>query len=354
MAHPARGPQKFPSGGSSGHRHWAAAPAGPFASCRHPGSMSSPARSEASGGQRRHGRAPHHGERRGAGGPRRHGPRRYGRAPAAPAPYLNEPRPARRDLHGGLPPPAAEIRRPRRPRTVATWVCQAGNEPLQGYFSAAAWSGQVQCEVGLQLDRVPQVFRGRTLADHGAAFPGGVATPDPGARYCAICGLLVVAAEYHETSERHKAAVEAARAARAAATGPRRAPAAASAAAALDVDTVRARMRADPAFAAAILAPAAAGAGSPAGFAAAVAAVSAGDRGPGGAFAAGVASPSAGAAESSPMDADGPVGRGAAVDLLGPAAEPLVAGFAPPPAEPNLATQDSAAFLKMLDDFSRR
>ncbi|KAH9384083.1 hypothetical protein HPB48_026066 [Haemaphysalis longicornis] len=192
-----------------------------------------------------------------------------GEAPAAPAPYLNEPRPARRDLHGGLPPPAAEIRRPRPPRTVATWVCQAGNEPLHGYFSAAAWSGQVRCEVGLQLDRVPQVFRGRTLADHGAAFPGGVATPDPGARYCAICGLLVVAAEYHETSERHKAAVEAARAARAAATGPRRAPAAASAAAALDVDTVRARMRADPAFAAAILAPAAAEAGGPAGFAAA-------------------------------------------------------------------------------------
>ncbi|KAH9365996.1 hypothetical protein HPB48_010602 [Haemaphysalis longicornis] len=116
---------------------WQPAPTGPFASGWHPRSMSSAARSEASSSQRRHGRAHHHGERRGAGGPRRNR-----RTPAAPAPYLGEPRQARRDQHGGLLPPAVEIRPPWPPHTVATWVSQASNEPLRGYFSATAWSGQ--------------------------------------------------------------------------------------------------------------------------------------------------------------------------------------------------------------------
>lgn len=81
---------------------------------------------------------------------------------------------------------------------MATWASQEGSEPLRGYFSAAAWNGQLKIGLDLPLERVPHLFRGRTLSERGAAYPGGVAAPDPGARYCEVCGLLVVASKYHE------------------------------------------------------------------------------------------------------------------------------------------------------------
>lgn len=131
---------------------------------------------------------------------------------------------------------------------------QEGHSHPHCYFSAAAWCSQLVLERDLAPERIPQVFRGRTQNAQLAQYPAGVAAPDPGANYCEACGILVVAQTYHEASAQHKAAAKA--------RGP--ASSHTPAAAWVELAAVQEQMHADPAFAAAILASAAVGAGHPA------------------------------------------------------------------------------------------
>lgn len=245
------------------------------------------------------------------------------------------------------PPRAETPSRPKKGRNVATWTSQEGNAPPRCYFSAAAWSHH---QLLIEKERVPWFFRGRTISEQHARFPDGVAAAEPGANYCGTCGLLVVAKEYHEASARHRAAAKA--------KGP--ASSSSKAAARVDIGAVRAQMRADPAFAAAILASAAAEVSRPANVASAAPLVEL--QGPGGSsFSAG----SALRTEALP-GADSPAHAAPAAEaaaFMGPSEGSLASVLGPRAADPAATTpmeqgmEDQGPtrdLMKLLDEFSRR
>uniref|UniRef100_A0A224YZX1 Uncharacterized protein n=1 Tax=Rhipicephalus zambeziensis TaxID=60191 RepID=A0A224YZX1_9ACAR len=120
------------------------------------------------------------------------------------------------------PPPAAKTQ-----RTVATWTCFEPDGPPRCYFSDKRWKCQVRSSAKCAEDQCPRIFRGRTVSAGAPAMP-----PPPDCRVCDDCGGTVVDESSHRRSRLHREAVE------------------------MDVSLICARIRRDPAFAAAVIAAA--------------------------------------------------------------------------------------------------
>lgn len=127
-----------------------------------------------------------------------------------------------------VPPPPQNTPPPAKTqRTVATWTCFEPDGPPRCYFSDRRWKSQVRSSAKYAEHQCPRIFRGRTVTASAPAIP-----PPPDSRSCEDCGGTVVDEPSHRRSRLHREAVE------------------------MDVSLICARIRRDPAFAAAVIAAA--------------------------------------------------------------------------------------------------
>lgn len=116
-----------------------------------------------------------------------------------------------------------------RKRCVSTWTCYEPDGPPRSYVSDKKWSSQRKVRVTDAEGQCPYPFIGRTVSDFVLLGPQTVMPPEPQSRYCDVCGGLVLNELRHKESRKHREAVE------------------------LDVALICARIRRDPAFAAAVI-----------------------------------------------------------------------------------------------------
>ncbi|KAG0434655.1 hypothetical protein HPB47_018966 [Ixodes persulcatus] len=117
-------------------------------------------------------------------------------------------------LSGAMHPPwkprLLGLGRPRSPpqstRHVATWTWQQGTGPPHGFVSWRGWSEQRRPRPGVPGDKMPPLFRGRTVQDANREAQGASMTPDPAAVYCEGCGVLRIN-EIPDVSKLHRSRV---------------------------------------------------------------------------------------------------------------------------------------------------
>ncbi|KAG0415771.1 hypothetical protein HPB47_007053 [Ixodes persulcatus] len=101
---------------------------------------------------------------------------------------------------------AAPLPATKSTRHVATWTWQQGTGPPHGFVSWRGWSEQRRPRPGVPGDKLPPLFRGRTVQDADREAQGASMTPDPAAVYCEGCGVLRIN-EIPDVSKLHRSRV---------------------------------------------------------------------------------------------------------------------------------------------------
>lgn len=100
-------------------------------------------------------------------------------------------------------PPEAPVT-PVETKSVACWTFQHGTEEPRCFFSNTKWPKQRRVVRGLPDDKIPTLFRGRTVTVMDRLAEGACVEPAEDAVYCKVCGGLVIVQERHEESRLHQ------------------------------------------------------------------------------------------------------------------------------------------------------
>lgn len=89
-------------------------------------------------------------------------------------------------------------------RSVACWTFQHGTDSPVWFFSERKWAKQRKIFRGRPDDKMPALFRGRTITAMDRLAQGACLEPPEDSVYCKVCGVLVIVPETHGASRFHQ------------------------------------------------------------------------------------------------------------------------------------------------------